>query len=335
MEYNLSKGIALKEASPYDDAFPIVLLSNAFELQIKKADELLEDVYESVKQSSLDLSWADNIQDEEKMRLIVDTSDEVLKSIQDGNLKLVEENGSLFAQFRDNGRYGKKLPIKKEYYKNSITVEQISISLQLKTIQDSLHVISNQIKTIDRSVREIIKGQQNDRIGIYYSGVALYIESLNVEDKELKNNLISQSMRSLTEATFQLILMMQSDIQYLKNKEYESQKRTRVRLITEKINNINQCFSIIHQAYIMKAGIYCQQNEIAASCAVLEEYSRFINGTITPNAPMLAQCDVYDNGTEQGVWKKRAKLELDVSNVTKQLQSKNITMIEGEKEYES
>lgn len=68
-------------------------------------------------------------------------------------------------------------------------------------------------------------GQQNDRIGLYYSGVALFIESLNVSDDNLKSNLIAQALKSLTEATFQLTLKLQTDLKYLKNKEYDSQKR--------------------------------------------------------------------------------------------------------------
>ena len=181
----------------------------------------------------------------------------------------------------------------------------------------------------------MVLGQQNDRIGLYYSGVALFIESMNVFDANLKSNLIAQALKSLTEATFQLTLKLQTDLKYLKNKEYDSQKKMRVKLITERVSSIDQSFSVIHQASMLKAGIYCQLGEIQATCAVLEEYSRFINGTIAPNASLLIQGDTRDNGTEKGVWKKRVNLELDVSNVSKLLQNKNknleIEMIEGDK----
>lgn len=325
----------LNEISPYDDSFPIMLLSNAFEIQINEANQLLNDVNEEVKKNHFDSSLFVDGPSEEKMRLVVDTTDDVLKGIQDGSIKLVEENGHLLAQLRENGRYSKKLPIKEDYYKEGYNPEQLSIALQLKTIQDSLVTISKQIKTIDRSVKEVALGQQNDRIGLYYSGVALFIESMNVSDDTLKSNLIAQALKLLTEATFQLTLKLQTDIKYLKNKEYDSQKKMRVKLITDRVSSIDQCFSIIHQASMLKAGIYCQQKEIQATCAVLEEYSRFINGIIAPNAPMLSQGDVRDNGTERGIWKKRVNLELDVSNVSKLLQNKNknleIEMIEGDK----
>ena len=52
---------------------------------------------------------------------------------------------------------------------------------------------------------------------------------------------------------------------------------------------------------------------------VLEEYSNFIDGTITKNAALLAECDNSDSGTEKGVWKSRAKLKLDVTEFTNQI----------------
>lgn len=325
----------LNELSPYDDSFPIMLLSNAFETQIEGVNEILDNIGDEVKKSHFDYALLSEPQSEEKMRLVVDTTDDVLKGIQEGKIKLVEENGNLFAQLRENGKYSKKLPIKEDYYKEGYNPEQLSIALQLKTIQDSLVTISNQIKTIDRSVKEVALGQQNDRIGLYYSGVALFIESMNVSDGNLKSNLIAQALKSLTEASFQLTLKLQTDLKYLKNKEYDSQKKMRVKLITERVSSIDQSFSVIHQASMLKAGIYCQLGEIQATCAVLEEYSRFINGTIAPNASLLIQGDTRDNGTEKGVWKKRVNLELDVSNVSKLLQNKNknleIEMIEGDK----
>ena len=102
---------------------------------------------------------------------------------------------------------------------------------------------------------------------------------------------------------------------------HNSEKKKRAELIKEKMNNITQCFSVVHQASILKAGIYCKQGEVLATSAVLEEYSRFINGTVSSNAALLAQCDIADTGTEHGIWKSRAKLEFDVSKFAKQLKS--------------
>lgn len=312
--------LSITDISPYDEAFPVMLLSDAFNDQLDKAEKVAVQICGDVVKQSPEYFNMGALE-EDKIRIVVDATDDTLKDIHEGRIKLVEENGKLFAQLRENGRYSSKLPVKEEVYNEGWDSGQVAIAMQLKAIQDSLITVSKQLKTIDERVREVIIGQQNDRLGIYYSGVALYIESTCVSDLEMKKNLVAQSIRALTEAIFQMTLMMQSDIRYLKNKGYESEKKRRTELIKEKMDNINQCFSVVHQASILKAGIYCKQEELLATSAVLEEYSKFINGTVSSNASLLAQCDIADTGTEQGVWKSRAKLEFDVSKFAKQLKA--------------
>jgi len=77
--------------------------------------------------------------------------------------------------------------------------------------------------------------------------------------------------------------------------------------------------SFINQATILRAGVYCNAGELAAMSKVLGEYSRFIEGTVANKAALLAQCDTTDNGAEEGIWKARTKLKLDVSDFVKQL----------------
>lgn len=316
----MNDNFSIADISPYDEAFPVMLLSDAFNDQLDRAEKVAMQICDDVAKKSLEYFNVGKLE-EDKVRIVVDATDDTLKDIHEGRIKLVEENGKLFAQIRENGRYSSKLPVKEEVYNEGWDSGQIAIAMHLKAIQDSLITVSKQLKTIDERVREVINGQQNDRLGIYYSGVALYIESTCVSDLEMKKNLVAQSIRALTDAIFQMTLIMQSDIRYLKNKEYESEKKKRAELIKEKMNNITQCFSVVHQASILKAGIYCKQGEVLATSAVLEEYSRFINGTVSSNAALLAQCDIADTGTEHGIWKSRAKLEFDVSKFAKQLKS--------------
>lgn len=298
------------DISPYDEAFPISLLSEAFNFQLNKAEKAAVTICNDILKQSPDY-FDTGAFEEDKVRIVVDATDDTLMDIHEGRIKLVEENGKLFAQLRENGRYSSKLPVREELFNEGWDSYQVTIAMQLRAIQNSLITVSKQLKMIDERVREIVNGQQNDRLGIYYSGVALYIESMSVLDSEMKKNLISQSIKALTETIFKMTLIMQSEIRYLKNKEYDHQKKRRAELINEKMNNINQCFSIVHQASILKAGIYCKQGELVAASKVLDEYSRFISGTVSNNVSLLAECDVADTGTEYGIWKSRAKLELD------------------------
>ena len=112
---------------------------------------------------------------------------------------------------------------------------------------------------------------------------------------------------------------MQADIKYLVNSEYKEVKGKNVELIDLRVNSINQSFAFIHQATMLRAGIYCNEGELSAMSNVLSEYSHFIENVVAKNATLLAQCDVNDTGTENGVWKSRTNLKLDVTELNKQL----------------
>lgn len=98
--------------------------------------------------------------------------------------------------------------------------------------------------------------------------------------------------------------------------------------------SINQSFAFIHQATMLKAGIYCDVSELSAMSTVLDEYAHFIDETIAGNASLLAQCDLIDNGTESGIWKSRAKLKLNVADFTKKISTSEKVLYLGIEEAE-
>ncbi len=307
------------ELSPYDESLPAKLLKEAFTFRVEEAALTTERIYRDVvKQSGSKVLIPKT--GEEKLRLAVDTSEDMLQEYRDGAIKLAQEKGHMVAQLKENGRYGSKLPIKEETYIDGPSSLEVQNALQLQAIQQAIEKISDQIKAIDANVKEVLTGQQNDRLGLYYSGVALFIEAYNVTDESFRKPLIAQSLKALSDAVFQLTLTLQTDILYLANEEYDKEKY-KYNLINEKIESINRAFMAIHQATIMKAAIYCLQGEIKAAAAVLQEYERFIEGTIAKNAKMLSQCDASEKRKIDDTWKNRAELRLEVSNVVKQLQN--------------
>jgi len=319
-----NKDLQVTDVSPYDEIFPMMFLLDAFNLQFAKVDKITMKICDEVVTQSAE--FFQQRVEVDKIRLVVDASEETLRDIHEGRIKLVEENGNMYAQLRRNGRYSSKLPIKEEVYNDGWNFDQITIAMQLKTIQESLVMISKQLRVIDERVQEVVNGQQNDRLGTYYSGVALYIESTCVSNEEMRKNLIAQSIRALTESIFQMTFVVQSDIKYLSSREFDKQKKIRTELIRERMNRINQSFSTIHHASVLKAGIYCKEGELLAASAVLEEYARFIKGTISNNTELLSQCDIMDKGSEIGIWKCRARLELDISKLTSKMKDPNKTI---------
>lgn len=327
------------ELNPYDPEFPVQYFKNIVEVQINKAEETIKDIYnEAIKDTSL-VAQAKKAT-EKGFRLVVDTSDEMLKAIEEGKIKLsTSKDGKTYAQLlRPDGKYDKKLPIKKESFSNGVDSVELANALQLKVLQQQIEEISNQIVQLDLGIQEIIKGQQNDRIGLYYSAISLLVESMTVSNGHLREALMVQGIRSLSDSIFQLTMKLRDDIQYLENRDYEKTKgKKRVPLIEEKIANISQTFAFIHQGMILKAGAYCKLGQTDAMTMVLSEYSRFIELDIKTKAPMLSQLDSNDTGLETGIWKSRALLSFDTIDFNHRLMNdgdEKILYIGLEKENE-
>lgn len=320
------------ELSPYDSSYPATLLSNILDYQLSLANNNIEHIYAEVAKKT-NINNSDN--KEEKTNFVVDINDDTMDKLKNRTLKLSKENGNIYAQLRKNGKYSKKLPIKEEILNKEISKLELEHTMELSAIQDALICISSQLRDINECVKDIISGQQNDRIGLYYSGLSLYLESSNIEDEKLRKNILSQALKCLTESNFKLVLQLQMDIKYLKNEEYKEKKRIRSLLIKEKMVSIDQAFSIIHQSSILKAAIYCQENEFKAMGCILDEYSKFIEGTIVQNASLLSQCEIADDGTDKGIWKTRGMFKLDSSRIIKQLENNNTVLYIEPKEEDN
>ncbi len=216
------------EMSPYDPSFPMQLLQDAFDCRMQEAQLTTERIYADVLSTH-----AASIPEigTEKLRLVVDSSDDLLKDYADGTIKLAREKGHLVAQIKENGRYGSKLPIKEETYIDGANALDVQNSLQLRAIQEALVKVSAQIQAIDSSVKEVLIGQQNDRLALYYSGVALFVEAQSITNESLKQQLLAQSIKALSDAIFKLTLSVQTDILYLARHEYDNDKKKSLTLL--------------------------------------------------------------------------------------------------------
>ena len=309
-----------QEISPYDVSYPVVLLSNGIKRELTQAQIVAQNIYGAVVKQMPMLTEVQQAM-QKGCRYVVDASESTLRAIESGALRLTQENGRTFAQLKVNGKYGSKLPIKKEVFSKGIDPTQVANALQMQALQDQIQAVTDQLVMIEGSVRDVLQGQQNDRIGLYYSGLSLFLEARSVTDAGLRNALQAQALRSLTESTFQLKLTMESDIRYIEQKEYNKSKKESKVLLIERMNRINQGFAFIHQATMLRAGIYCDIGELASMAHVLEEYSGFIETVVKKNAGLLAQHDLHDDGTSTGLWAGRSQLTIDVAELSKALSS--------------
>ena len=328
-----------QEIAPPIDRSPLALLSTAIRQNCNEADNAIADIVKAVERQAPEMAQISKATDK-GFRLVVDASDETLQAIDRGDIKLTTDKmGNTFAQMkRSDGRYGKKLPIKREEFSQGIDPVQAANAMQVKALQEQLDEIAEQITVIDGRVKEVLRGQQNDRIGLFRSGMSLYLEAREVSDEGLRKLLVAQSLRALSDATAQLDLELQEDVAYLSNGEYRKAKGKRTELIDEKMASINRCFPVLHQASVAVAAIYCEQGEVKAMASALEAYSRLIEQTVGSRAGLLAEFDASDDGTDRGVWRSRAALQLDVSALSKALSAPEKTFyleaITDEKEAE-
>lgn len=149
----------IEDISPYDNAYPLALLKSGLNARLEEAQVFAKDIYNSiVKQSP---TFAQVQQATQKgFRLVVDAGDSMLNAIESGTVKLsVEKSGRMVAQVRNaDGKYGSKLPIKKEYFRKGFDSVQMSNALQMQALQDQLSQITDQIQVINHSVIRVLEG---------------------------------------------------------------------------------------------------------------------------------------------------------------------------------
>ncbi len=63
-------------------------------------------------------------------------------------------------------------------------------AMQLRALQTQVKEMQDCITLIDLNVRDVVRGQQNDRLALYQSGLELFLEARNVSDDALKRQLL-------------------------------------------------------------------------------------------------------------------------------------------------
>ena len=322
----MSEEKSIKKISPHDNNFPVLFLKRELERYMRKTEKLIANAYNEIIRVSPAASQIRQALDKGS-RLVVDADRKTLDDIKKGIIKLSFEKGRTVGQIRkENGEFGSKLGVKWEDYRKGIDPVKFSEALQMQSLQAQIEAMSEQISHINQNVGKVLQGQQNDRISLYYSGLALYLESCSVSDNTLKNQIRTQALSVLSQACFQLKLNLETEIRSIADREHLQLKGRQAKSLEETIHSIEQGFQFIHQASILRAAIYCHQGELSAMSTVLKEYSSFIASDIVPNAELLAQADKTDSGLENGKWKSRKNLQLDVPEMSKKLHSSKETV---------
>lgn len=287
----------------YDEQFKYSSFKSLISKKYNQSNEFMNRLFDSIEQ-------------DDDVNLVVNLSDDLKEKYKQGLLRFdKDKDGNMYAQLRDEkNHYGKKLTIKEQ-----VNEKDLIIASQLNIIKDILDEIVDTLENIEENISHILMEFHNDRVGLYYSGLSLYLEALQINDVSLRNELIAQSLKSLNDSQAQIIQEFKSDITFLRSPQFDKIKRKKHDCLLEKMQNIHECFQTINRIVTLKAMIYFDNNQLNSMMMVCTEYQRFIDVIIKPNVGFLIECDPRDDKLMNGIWSKRANALLDYKKIQKEL----------------
>lgn len=230
----------------YDEQFKYSSFKSLISKKYNQSNEFMNQLFDSIEQ-------------DDDVNLVVNLSDDLKEKYKQGLLRFdKDKDGNMYAQLRDEkNHYGKKLTIKEQ-----VNEKDLIIASQLNIIKDILDEIVDTLENIEENISHILMEFHNDRVGLYYSGLSLYLEALQVNDVSLKNELIAQSLKSLNDSQAQIIQEFKSDITFLRSPQFDKIKRKKHDCLLEKMQNIHECFQTINRIVTLKAMIYFDNNQL-------------------------------------------------------------------------
>lgn len=253
----------------------------------------------------------------QETQLVVDISESAKRAYDEGLIKFdTNTAGEMFAQLRDaSGHYGKKIPIKEKIVSQGLNPLEVQNAMRTQVIQEQLEQIVTTLQEISEGVSEIKQGQHDDRLGLFLSGQALYLEACEIGDQTMRKFLEAQALKSLSDANGQLSQSLSTDIRYLTEGKYKSRKTGQKATIEERIASIRSALDTLNTSYALKAAIYYGNDETEAMLKCLEQYANFIGETIAPKSKKLAELDPTEHLPKGGFWAEKAKALEAIGNI--------------------
>lgn len=281
--------------SLFDAQFSIADFSSAFS-KAEVASESVLSLTRSAVQKAFDT-------DSDNEKYVVDMDEGLKESIESGAVELVtSKSGEIYAQLRGvNGHFGKPIPIKKELAEEGITIDALKMAIQIEAIKAQLQLIIDGMREIETRVTDVIQGQRNDRIGLFYSGLSLYVEARSIRDDALRKHIVAQALQSISNANSQMIQDIRTSVEYLLTEQYRKSKNKTAK-IDEHLTIINQCYDVVYRASFLKAAIYQDNGEIEAMLTAIDEYGNFVQKMIVPYVGKLSELDKQNKFIEKGTW---------------------------------
>lgn len=208
----------------------------------------------------------------------VTMSEYAQKALESGEWRFcVRKDGSGFAPLlRDaQGRFVEQVRLNPK----QVTPDLVS-SLNNLAIQQQLAQIVEQLEELNHAIERVEQGQRNDRIGLMKSGQQLALEAFNAENAELRKMLFFQSLETLSNAKYQLIETMKTDIKELMQIHNAALIKKWIHESSEAMNTcaskIRQGFLAVNRTTMLRTAIYSEQREYKLMQLELKAYGQLI-----------------------------------------------------------
>ena len=305
----------------FDSQFSVSKLAEAVNCSDNKSKETIGAARDAVRKTINS--------DDGKKKFYVDIPEDVEEALESGEVKFIEgKNGKHYAQLRKkDGKFGEKLSINEELEEHDVSFDELKLAIQMEAIAEQLKSVIKTLEEIESQIADVRMDQRNDRVGLFYSGMSLYIEATQVNDEGLKKLLMAQALKSINDSNSQMIQNIRSSVDFLVNSKYKKRKDS-IKLIDDNLLDIKQCYEIVYRSAIMKALIYQNCGEIKAMALSLDEYSRFISSLILPYTGVLSELDKDSKFIAKGPWGKIGNTMISCSLMKNILASNDELIIE-------
>lgn len=260
----------------------------------------------------------------EVVRIII--SDEARANLMSGKWSWInakDQAGFFRAIIKDeNGKMVEQALLGNENIAQGVNIGQMAVAMQGMAIQKELMDISEKLDLLLVKADEILAGQHNDRLGLYYAAEFLYQEALKVNNVTLREQMIAESLSLLSSAIEQIkqtTIYELSKVASMYNPDRQSFRRS---VDENTVSSIKSSFQVIHKAVGLKTAIYCCNGEYTAATCSLLEYREFLMKSLEGhNGEAIYYADRKEKSLA-GFWNiRKNEIPLKIENICRNLKN--------------
>ena len=276
------------------------------------ADQRITREQREIMASLIDVSpavaeLAKGLKKTQRLKLVF--SDEIKEKLRKGTyhlMKTKDPSGLFKAVVVDSkGKIKALADLQWEEVCKGVDISKMTSAMQGMAIQQQLRDIAGQLEDMSSSMEDVLMGQHNDRLALFFCGEAIYREALATTDLDRKKQLSSAAIMSLTDAITKLQTSLAYEIQGICEKYDKEKERfvgVKVDKLREKMFLINSAYQAIHKATTLKAAIYYQEGEYKALTTVLSDYKAFLERSLPEETAHILYLADPNEKSISGTW---------------------------------